>query len=178
MIKNNIFFAAAASNAAFILLVLFLINDDVVISRYLEFLLILQTITFCDFGLSSFCQKFSARIYAGVSFFEYYGDEKVKEHESTICKYLLYKFLFFTVTAFSISCLFSFSFIFLLNHFGFYKSFTANDLIFCIVAGIAAQTVTLQINCLIGLNHVILAKMLEIINNRLRICLVIILFFQ
>lgn len=178
MIKNNIFFLAAAGNAAVIVFVSFLISESSELSTYLEFLLLLQLLSFCDLGLLAFVQRFSARIFGGVSEFEDYGYAPFEtESCSTVCRDLTNKFFKAICALLLISVLNSIVFVYALTYIGFFKALQDENLAIFIAIGVISQTILVTSNFLIGFDRVVLAKSLEILLSFSRICSFGLLFY-
>ena len=121
MIRNNIFFLAAIANAMVVLVVSCLFRNTQELSIYLEFLLVLQFISFFDISSIAFAQKFSARISAGASQFENYGSDYKLQLRSSICKELCIKFVTTLLIIWITSIAACSSFLWFSNSVGFFS---------------------------------------------------------
>lgn len=163
MIKNNIFFLAAVSNALVVLVVTFLLRNTQDLSLYLEFLIVLQLISFFDFSSLAFAQKFAARVSAGACQFENYGSDYTLQLQTSICKELCIKFLITVMIIWFASLLACSSFLWFSNRLGFFVILNDSRFFIICIIGFATQLFLLLINLLIGFENILLAKSLEIL---------------
>lgn len=173
MIKNNIVFFAAISNALVVLVVTFLLRNTQDLSLYLEFLLVLQLISFFDFSSIAFAQKFAARVSAGACQFENYGSDYTLQLRDSICKELCIKFLITVMIIWFASIVACSSFLWFSNRVGFFTILTDAKLLIISIIGFGTQLFLLLINLLIGFERILFAKSLEIVLSMSRISAVL-----